>query len=94
MQEHPVPGKHVVIECLIWVELQYYILPHILLIWVALVILEAEEKGSPIGGPAVWTNLDLCDLADTEPPTRQHIPADMGPQTHIQQTQSEKMATL
>ena len=44
---------------------------------------EAEEEGDPIGRPAVSTNMDLQDLSDTEPPTRQHIPADMRPPTHI-----------
>jgi hypothetical protein len=47
--------------------------------------LEAEEEGDPIGRPAVSTNLDCQDLSDTEPPTRQHIPLDMRPMTHMQQ---------
>ena len=46
---------------------------------------EAEEEGDPIRRPAVSTNLDSQDLSDTEPPTRQHTPADMKPPTHIQQ---------
>ena len=46
---------------------------------------EAGEEGSPMGRPAVLTNLDPQDLSDTEPPTRQHIPADMSPLTHVQQ---------
>jgi hypothetical protein len=44
---------------------------------------EAEEEGNPIGRPAVSANLDPRDCSDTEPPTRQHIPADMRPPTHI-----------
>jgi len=43
---------------------------------------EAEEKGHPVEGPAVSTDLDLQDLL---PPTRQHIPTDMKPLKHIQQ---------
>lgn len=47
---------------------------------------EAEEKGNPIGRPAVPFNLDLQDLSDIEPPTRQHSLADdMRPLTHRQQ---------
>jgi hypothetical protein len=46
---------------------------------------EAEEKGDPVGGPAVSINLDPQDLSNTGPPNRQHIPADMRPPTHIQQ---------
>jgi hypothetical protein len=46
---------------------------------------KAEEEGNSIGRPSVSTNLDLGDLSDTEPPTRQHTPADMRPSTHIQQ---------
>ena len=53
---------------------------------------EAEEEADPTGRPAVLANLDPWDLSETEPPTRQHIPAHM---KHIQQktpgTQSEKM---
>jgi hypothetical protein len=30
-------------------------------------------------------NLDPQDLSNTEPPTRQHTPADMRPPTHIEQ---------
>ena len=59
---------------------------------------EAKEEGNPIGRPAVSTNLDTCDLSDTEPPTKQHTPADMRPPPHKQQrtaclvwVQSEKM---
>ena len=46
---------------------------------------EAEEEGEPIGRPTISTNMDPWDLSDTEPPTRQHTPADMRPPTHIQQ---------
>ena len=46
---------------------------------------EDEEEGDPIGRPAISTNLDPQDLSDTEPPTKQHTPADMRPTTHIQQ---------
>jgi hypothetical protein len=46
---------------------------------------EAEEEGDPVGGPAVSINQDPRDLSDTEPPTRQHTPADMRLPTHIQQ---------
>jgi hypothetical protein len=46
---------------------------------------EAEDKGYPVGGPAVSFNLDPRDLSNTGPPNRQHIPADMRPPTHIQQ---------
>jgi hypothetical protein len=45
---------------------------------------EAEEKGNPVGGPAVSNNLDPRDLSNTGPPNRQHIPLDMIPPTHIQ----------
>eukprot|EP00072_Mus_musculus_P007796 NP_001230187.1 uncharacterized protein LOC215467 [Mus musculus] len=46
---------------------------------------EAEEKGDPVGGPAVSINLDSRDLSNTGPPNRQHTPADMRPPRHIQQ---------
>jgi hypothetical protein len=46
---------------------------------------EAEEEGNPVGGPVVSINLDSQDLSDSRPATRQHIPADMRPPTHIQQ---------
>jgi hypothetical protein len=36
-----------------------------------------------MGRPTVSTNLDPRDLSDTEPPTKQHIPADIRPQTHL-----------
>jgi hypothetical protein len=45
---------------------------------------EAEEKGDPVGGPAVSINLDPRDLSNTGPPNRQHTPDDMRPPTHIQ----------
>jgi hypothetical protein len=41
--------------------------------------LEEAEKDDPMGIPAVSTNLDLRDLSDTEPSTRQHTLADMRP---------------
>jgi hypothetical protein len=44
----------------------------------------AEEKGEPVGGPAVSINLDPQDLSNTGPPNRQHTPADRRPPTHIQ----------
>ena len=47
--------------------------------------LEAEEEGNPVERSAVSINLDSWDLSDTGTPTRQHIPADMKPPTHIQQ---------
>jgi hypothetical protein len=47
-------------------------------------MLEAEEEGNPMGRPAVSTDLDLCDLSDTEPPTGQHTPTDIRSLTHIQ----------
>jgi hypothetical protein len=40
---------------------------------------EAEEESSPIGRPAVSTNLGL---SDTEPSTKQHTPAE-APETYI-----------
>ena len=42
---------------------------------------EAEEEGDPIGKLAVSTNLNLGDLSDPGPLTRQHR---LRPQTHIQ----------
>jgi hypothetical protein len=45
---------------------------------------EAEEKGDPVGEPAVLVNLDPQDLSNTGPQNRQHIPADMRPLIHIQ----------
>jgi hypothetical protein len=41
---------------------------------------EAEEKGDSVRGPVVLVNLDPQDLSNTEPPNRQHTPADMSPQ--------------
>jgi len=41
---------------------------------------EAEEEGSPMGRPAVSTDLDPQDLSDTEPPSRQHT---LAGHTHI-----------
>jgi hypothetical protein len=43
---------------------------------------EAEEKGNPVGGPAVSINLDPQDLSNTGSPNRQHVPAYMRPPTH------------
>jgi hypothetical protein len=45
---------------------------------------EAEEKGNPIGGPAVSINLDPWDLSNTEPSNRQDTPANMRPSMHKQ----------
>ena len=44
---------------------------------------EEEGKGSPMGRPAVLTDLNSRDLSDTEPPSRQHTPADKRPPMHI-----------
>jgi hypothetical protein len=49
---------------------------------------EAEEKGDSVGGPVVSINLDPWDLSDTEPPNRQHTPADIRLPTHMQQRTS------
>jgi hypothetical protein len=46
---------------------------------------EAQEEGNPIRRPTDSTSLEPQDLLDTEPPTRQHTPADMNPWTPIQQ---------
>jgi hypothetical protein len=46
---------------------------------------EAEKESYTIGRPAVSTTLDSQDRSDTEPPTRQHTPADMRPPTYVQQ---------
>jgi hypothetical protein len=45
----------------------------------------AEEKGDPVGGSAVSTNLDPQDLSNTGPPNRQHTSANIRLPTHIQQ---------
>jgi hypothetical protein len=45
---------------------------------------EAAEKGDPVGEPAVSINLDPGDLSNTGPPTSQHTPVDMKPQTNWQ----------
>ena len=47
--------------------------------WIREKLEEAEKGGDPIGRPAVFPQ----DLSDTEPPTRQHTPADMRTPTHI-----------
>ena len=44
-----------------------------------------RRRVTPIRRTVVSTNLENQDLSDTEPPTRQHIPADMRLGTHIQQ---------
>jgi hypothetical protein len=43
-----------------------------------------EEKGDPVGGPAILISLDPQDLSNTGPPNRQHTPADKRSPTHIQ----------
>ena len=48
-------------------------------------IKKAEKERDPVGGPAVSINLDPPDLSDNGPSTRQHVLADMRPQTHMQQ---------
>jgi hypothetical protein len=53
--------------------------------WIRENLEEAKEEGDPVERPAVSINMDPWDLSDTEPPTRQHIPADMSPLTHIPQ---------
>jgi hypothetical protein len=53
--------------------------------WIREALKEAEEKNNPVGGPAVSINLESWDLSDTEPPNREHAPADMSPPSHIQQ---------
>jgi len=50
--------------------------------WIREKLEEAEEGGDSIGRTAISTNPHPRDLSDTEPPTRQHTPADMRPQ-HI-----------
>jgi hypothetical protein len=50
--------------------------------WIREKLVEAEEKGDPVRGPAVSINLEPRDLSDTGPPTRQYTLADMRPQTH------------
>jgi hypothetical protein len=47
--------------------------------WIRGKLEEAEEEGNPVGGPAVSINVDLRDLPDTGPPTRQYTSADMSP---------------
>ena len=39
----------------------------------------AEGDGNPIGRPTVSTNLDLWELSETEPPTKEHIQARLSP---------------
>jgi hypothetical protein len=45
---------------------------------------EAEEKGNPVGGPAVSINLDPRGLENSGLPNKLHTPAVMRPPTHIQ----------
>ena len=47
--------------------------------WIGEKLEESEEEGNPVEGPAVSVNLDPWDHSNTEPPTRQHTPADMRP---------------
>jgi hypothetical protein len=47
-------------------------------------ICHLNDLGTPTGRPAVSTTLDLLDLSDTEPPTRQHKQAGLTPPTHAQ----------
>jgi hypothetical protein len=44
-----------------------------------------RRASDPVVGLAVSINLDPRGISDTEPPTRQHTPADMRTLTHIQQ---------
>ena len=43
---------------------------------------EAEDECGPVGGQAVSINLELWDLSNSGPPTRQQTQADMRPPTH------------
>ena len=43
---------------------------------------DIEAESDPIARPAVSINLEPRDLSDIEPPTRQHVPADMSFPTH------------
>jgi hypothetical protein len=43
---------------------------------------KTEEEGNPVREPTVSINLELWNLSDTGPPTRQHLTADKSPQ-HI-----------
>jgi hypothetical protein len=45
---------------------------------------KAEEESKRVGRLAVSINLDSCDLSNTGPSNRQHIPAEMRPPKHIQ----------
>jgi hypothetical protein len=53
--------------------------------WIRKNLEEAEGEQDPVGRPAVSTNLEPCDLLDTERPTRKHTPAHMRIPTHIHQ---------
>ena len=46
---------------------------------------EAEEEELKEEDQQSQITWNSQDLSDTEPPTRQHTPADMKPPTHIQQ---------
>jgi len=48
--------------------------------WIREKLEETEEKGDSVGGPAVSTNMDTWNLLDTEPPIRENMPTDRGPQ--------------
>ena len=76
-----------VFVCLITKQLPkdiMFILVSFLLSVFEIVLFKNEEKGKPVGGPAVSINLDPQDLSNAGPPNRQHTPADMRPPTHIQ----------
>jgi hypothetical protein len=45
---------------------------------------ETEEKGDPVGGPAISINLDPRDLSNTGPPNTQNTAANGRPPRHIQ----------
>jgi hypothetical protein len=45
---------------------------------------EAEEKGDPVGGPAVLINLDPPRFFKHWTTNREHTPTNMRPPTHIQ----------
>jgi hypothetical protein len=55
---------------------------------------EPEEEDDPERGPVVSTNLDLQNLSNTGPPTRQLSPADMRLPTHIQQKTAQSGFSL
>ena len=59
--------------------------------WIRERLKEAKDEGYPVGRPAVSINMDLWDLSNTGQPNRQHIPADMRPQTYIQKRNSKSL---